>query len=159
MTIPAPLISPHYQMFLGPSAIHSFVENINTLKKKRNYIWWTPTIWIFAWNGEAGRVGIFTEMTLSSARIEIVYFKAFHSSRWVLGGKKWVVSKALLYQRAFFNKCFSCLVASHPSDNRQQRRTRKKDRNTISWMLSFKNFWPTMFFMNVQSPSVPASKK
>ena len=29
-------------------------------------------------------------------------------------------------QRAFFNKCFSCLVASHPSDNRQQRMTRKK---------------------------------
>ena len=37
-TIPAPLISPHYQMFLEPSAIHRFVENIDTLKKKRNYI-------------------------------------------------------------------------------------------------------------------------
>ena len=121
-------------------------------KKKRNYKWWTQTIWIFAGNGEAGRVGIFTEMTLYSARIEIVYFQAFHYS------KKWVVSKALFYQ-IIFNKCFSCLVASHPSGNRQQRRTRKKDRNTISWMLSFKNFWPKMFFMNLQSPSVPASKE
>ena len=37
-TLPAPLISPHYQMFLEPSAIHRFVENIDTLKKKRNYI-------------------------------------------------------------------------------------------------------------------------
>ena len=75
-------------------------------------------IWTFAWNGEAGRIGIFTEKTLS---IEIVYFQVFHSSQWVLGGKKWVVSKALLYKEHFSTNVFRVLLRAIrvTTDNRE----------------------------------------
>ena len=113
-------------MFLGPSAIDSFVENIDILKKKRNYKWCTQTIWIFTGNGEAGRVGIFTEMTLYSARIEIVYFQAFHYS------KKWVVSKALFYQIIFQQMFFvSCCESSEWQPTTENDKKKRQEYNIL----------------------------
>ena len=82
-------------------------------------------IWTFAWNGEAGRIGIFTEKTLS---IEIVYFQVFHSSQWVLGGKKWVVSKALLYKEHFSTNVFRVLLRAIrvTTDNREWQEKRQE---------------------------------
>ena len=95
-------------------------------KKKRNYKWWTQTIWIFAGNGEAGRVGIFTEMTLYSARIEIVYFQAFHYS------KKWVVSKALFYQIIFQQMFFvSCCESSEWQPTTENDKKKRQEYNIL----------------------------
>ena len=89
-------------------------------------------IWTFAWNGEAGRIGIFTEMTLSSARIEIVYFQAFHCSQWVLGGKKWVMSKALLYQSIFQQTFFlSCCESSEWQPTTEKDKKKRQEYNIL----------------------------